>query len=151
MNNEFKETKINDKNSLEYKVLWEAYTEDAFTGKYLNHFPKNGYYGCKSCGNPLYSWKAKFDSKCGWPAFDKCFINSIKINQNDVDKHKIGIEILCNKCNAHLGHIFKSKKGRSNQRHCVNSISIKYYKIKQTYQETDIKIVKTKTIKKNGI
>lgn len=117
-----------DKKSLEYKVMWGKETEKIGTGKLLNHFAKKGYYGCKSCGNPLYSWQSKYDSQCGWPAFSKCYINSIKTSQKDINMNKIGIEIMCNKCGAHLGHIFQSKNNNQiKQRHCVNSVSIKYY------------------------
>ena len=93
--------------------------------------PKHGYFACRGCGNPLYSCKSKFDTNCGWPSFDKCYKNSI-ITQIDNSFGMNRIEIMCRKCSSHLGHVFidegYDKKGisRSNQRHCVNSISVQY-------------------------
>ena len=105
---------------------------------------------CKGCNNPIYSWKAKFESGCGWPAFDKCFKNSIKTI------HEIAcMEIVCAKCDGHLGHVFRwdvSKKykpeqytSRTNQRHCVNSASIKY--VDKSYPEswTETTLVENRT------
>ena len=83
---------------------------------------------CRGCGNPLYSYKAKYESGCGWPSFNKCFTNSIKTKI----QHTIQVEILCKKCNGHLGHVFRQKyygdPEYKQQRHCVNSLSIKYIK-----------------------
>ena len=67
--------------SEEYRVLREKGTEPAGSGEYDKFYPQvgEGYFSCKACGNPLYSAAAKFNSGCGWPAFDKCFENSVKI------------------------------------------------------------------------
>ena len=85
---------------------------------------------CKACGNPLYSWEVKYKSGCGWPSFDKCFTNAIKTQPDDG-----AIEIICERCNSHLGHVFqKHNYNQDNdpeynqQRHCVNSLAIKYCK-----------------------
>eukprot|EP01084_Bolivina_argentea_P112872 201263_1 len=115
--------------SEEYRVLRNKGTEYPDTGEYNTFKPKNGYFVCRGCDNPLYSYKAKFESGCGWPAFDKCFKDSVKA-ERDSDGWRI--EILCNKCDGHLGHVFLDEgfdtagKSRSDQRHCVNSISVKY-------------------------
>ena len=88
----------------EYKVLRQKQTEAWNTGKYNDKFmPKKGYYACKGCQNPLYSWSAKYKSGCGWPAFNKCFEGSIK---TQIQK-SIQVEILCAKCGCHLGHVFR--------------------------------------------
>merc|ERR1719242_1140182 len=113
----------------EYNVLRLKHTEPGDNRGYTKKYPKDGYYCCKGCKNPLYSFAAKFDSGCGWPAFDKCFKGSIKTIL-DADGYRM--EIVCSKCDGHLGHVFVGehfgKKSRSDQRHCVNSISIKYVK-----------------------
>eukprot|EP01083_Nonionella_stella_P170721 581617_1 len=115
--------------SEEYRVLRNKGTEYPNTGEYVSFKPKGGYFVCKACNEPLYSWMAKFESGCGWPAFDQCFKDSVKV-ESDADG--LRIEILCNKCDGHLGHVFIGEgfegagKARSDQRHCVNSISVKY-------------------------
>ena len=95
--------------------------------------PKKGYYACRGCLNPLYSWSAKYKSGCGWPSFNKCFKGSIKTQI----QHSIQVEIICAKCNGHLGHVFRKNHYEydphfKKQRHCVNSISIKYIKKEPT-------------------
>ncbi|ETO31481.1 hypothetical protein RFI_05639 [Reticulomyxa filosa] len=109
----------------------------------------NAYYFDLS-DNPLYSYQAKFSSHCGWPAFDKCFENSIK-TKTDKSHGMVRVEIMCAKCDGHLGHVFEgegyneSDKGevsRTDQRHCVNSISIKYVKgnLEKPPAETELQI-----------
>ena len=114
----------------EYRVLRGKGTERAGTGK-LNKFypqPGEGHFACKACGNPLYSCQAKFDSGCGWPAFDKCYTGSVR---TEVDE-TLGmrrIEIMCDACGGHLGHVFEGEGyTATNERHCVNSVSIKFVK-----------------------
>ena len=119
----------------EYRILRLKGTERAFTGEYDKFFAPKGYFVCRGCGNPLYSMKAKYNSGCGWPAFDMCYKDSIK---TEIDKSHgmIRIEIMCNKCGGHLGHVFndghskrkKTGKKETKQRHCVNSVSVKYIK-----------------------
>ena len=96
-------------------------TEQSFTGEYL-HNEESGIYHCKRCNSPLYKSDYKFDSSCGWPAFDDEIKGAIKRN---VDNDGIRTEIVCANCDAHLGHIFKGEKLTDNNiRHCVNSISL---------------------------
>ena len=111
---------------LEYRVLREKDTERAFTGEYDKFKPKQGYFACRGCGNPLYSWQAKFDSGCGWPAFDKCFRGSVATHvDNSYGMRRV--EIVCAKCEGHLGHVFEGERFTdTNERHCVNSVSVKY-------------------------
>ena len=75
-----------------------------------------------------YSYAAKFKTGCGWPSFDLCFKNAIKINLEQ-NKGRLRVEIQCAKCDSHLGHVFANEgyhESRNNQRQCVNSIAIKY-------------------------
>ena len=105
-------------------------TERPGTGEYNRFYPKEGYFACRGCGNPLYSADAKFKSGCGWPAFDKCYTNAIKTHtDNSLGMQRV--EIMCAKCNGHLGHVFRGEGfTKTNERHCVNSISVKYVAMK---------------------
>mmetsp|Transcript_7761 Transcript_7761/g.15865 ORF Transcript_7761/g.15865 Transcript_7761/m.15865 type:complete len:151 (-) Transcript_7761:347-799(-) len=112
----------------EFEVLRKKGTEPARSGEYDKLYPKEGYFACKGCGNPLYSAQSKFDSGCGWPAFDKCYEGCVK-TEVDLSHGMERIEIMCAKCDGHLGHVFKGERATAtNERHCVNSISTKYVK-----------------------
>jgi len=110
----------------EFEVLRKKGTEPPRTGEYDKFYPKTGYFACKGCGNPLYTAKAKFDSGCGWPAFDKCVKGAIETHVDSSFFMK-RIEIVCAKCGGHQGHVFEGEGfTETNERHCVNSISVKY-------------------------
>jgi len=99
-------------------------TEKAYSGEY-DDFYKQGTYVCRKCNNPLFGSKAKFDAKCGWPAFDEHFDNAVKWIKEDGILSRT--EIQCAKCNGHLGHVFQGEKlTDKDTRHCVNSLSIKF-------------------------
>ena len=114
----------------EYKVLREKATEPAGSGEYDGFYPKagEGHFVCRGCKNPLYSAEAKFKSGCGWPAFDKCYKGGVKtIEDNSYGMRRI--EILCARCDGHLGHVFVGEgMTKTNERHCVNSASVKFVK-----------------------
>jgi peptide-methionine (R)-S-oxide reductase len=112
----------------EYEVLRKKGTERPYTGEYDKFYPKEGYFACRACGNPLYTFQAKFDSGCGWPAFDKCIKGSIATH-TDNSLFSTRTEIVCAKCGGHQGHVFEGEHlTDTNERHCVNSVSIKFVK-----------------------
>ena len=111
--------------SKERKIIVEKGTERPYTGKYNNHY-KKGTYVCKACSNPLFKSNTKFDSKCGWPSFDKEIEGSV-IKIPDYSLGMKRTEIICSKCKGHLGHVFYGERfTKENTRHCVNSISLNF-------------------------
>eukprot|EP01071_Lankesteria_metandrocarpae_P014116 Lankesteria_metandrocarpae@DN811_c0_g1_i1.p1 len=115
-------------NSKEYNVIRKKGTEPPFKGEYDNFYPTEGYFQCRACHNPLYSTKAKFKSGCGWPAFDMCYRGSVAV-EVDESLYTKRTEILCANCGGHLGHVFNEGRhsgSRTSERHCVNSLSVRY-------------------------
>jgi peptide methionine sulfoxide reductase msrA/msrB len=113
--------KLNYLNEEETKIIINKDTESPFTGKFYEH-KESGIYKCKQCDNPLYRSDFKFESGCGWPSFDDSIEGSVS---QVLDNDGVRVEIICSKCNGHLGHIFRNEHMTSkNIRHCVNSISL---------------------------
>ena len=113
-----------DDTSEEKHIIENKGTERAGTGTYDKFYPTEGYFACRRCGNPIYSFQSKFDSGCGWPAFYDGVPGAIA-EVPDADGARV--EIVCANCGGHLGHVFEGEGFTStNERHCVNSISIKF-------------------------
>ncbi len=114
---------LNKLTEFEKYVIINKGTEKPYSGIYED-FSKKGNYACKQCNVLLYKSKDKFNSRCGWPSFDDEIKNAIK-RIPDADGRRI--EIVCAKCNAHLGHVFLNEGFTpKNTRHCVNSVSLKF-------------------------
>ena len=109
----------------EFRILRKKGTEYPGTGEYNKFYPKEGTFHCAGCHAPLYTAKQKFDSGCGWPAF---YDNVPGAVTEVPDADGMRIEIICSNCGGHLGHTFKGEgfPTPTNERHCVNSVSIKF-------------------------
>lgn len=113
---------------IEYHVLREKGTEQAFTGKYWDNKEK-GTYKCAGCGAELFSSDAKFQSGSGWPSFYEALDKEKIIEKRDISHGMIRTEVLCKNCGGHLGHVFNDgPRDKSGLRYCINSVSLDFEK-----------------------
>ena len=111
----------------EYSILREKGTEMAFTGKYYKH-KDDGKYVCTACDFELFSSNAKYDSGTGWPSFYAAINKDRILEKRDNTLGMVRTEILCARCESHLGHLFSDGPRPSGLRYCVNSISLDFKK-----------------------
>lgn len=109
----------------QYRVLREKGTERAFTGKYYDHKAK-GVYKCAACGQELFSSETKYESGSGWPSFYAPISDERVEEEKDTSLGMIRTEVLCSKCESHLGHVFDDGPPPTGQRYCMNSISLDF-------------------------
>jgi len=111
----------------EYSILREKGTEMAFTCKYYKH-KDDGKYVCAACDYELFSSNTKYDSGTGWPSFYAALEKDRILEKRDNTMGMVRTEILCARCESHLGHLFSDGPRPSGLRYCVNSISLDFKK-----------------------
>ena len=129
------EKKIDEKywkdklSSEQFYVTRKGGTERPFSGKFLNN-KENGIYVCVCCETELFHSDKKYNSNSGWPSFTEPLSDNLIKSLEDRSHFMVRIEVRCNNCDAHLGHVFPDGPGQNGLRYCINSLSLDFTKNK---------------------
>jgi peptide-methionine (R)-S-oxide reductase len=110
---------------MQFEVARKAATERPFSGKYWDHW-SDGNYNCVGCGTPLFKSDTKFDAGCGWPSYFEPINSEVVERITDKSLGLVRVEVRCNNCGSHLGHVFEDGPEPTGERFCINSAAIDF-------------------------